>query len=400
MKVHTKLILLASLYISQYLPTTFFIQTVPVFMRQQHISLGTIGFLGFLSIPSALKFLWAPIVDRYHIPRLGHYRGWIICFQSLLIVTLLVASSLDIQTNLVGLLVCMFLVFLFSSSQDIATDALTVNLLEPQERGLGNAIQASGNFLGAIIGGGAALILLDKAGFGTTLVTLAIALLLCLLPILLHCERLELAPKSTPFKSYFQPFIRFFSRPGVGLWLLVILLYMISENVSGTLIRPLLVDQGLSLSDIGWLLGIASYISRIIAALLAGVLIRRWWGHKRSLIVFGSIANLAALLYIIPAVGVASSSTLYTACILVSGLQSMAYVALLTAMMDRCNPATAGTDYTTQISAVFLGIVATTVLGGILAQEIGYISTLIIGAAMSLLGVLLISKAYKATASD
>jgi predicted MFS family arabinose efflux permease len=78
----------------------------------------------------------------------------------------------------------------------------------------------------------------------------------------------------------------------------------------------------------------------------------------------------------------------------------MAYVALLTAMMDRCNPATAGTDYTTQISAVFLGIVATTVLGGILAQEIGYISTLIIGAAMSLLGVLLISKAYKATASD
>jgi MFS family permease len=154
MKVHTKLILLASLYISQYLPTTFFIQTVPVFMRQQHISLGTIGFLGFLSIPSALKFLWAPIVDRYHIPRLGHYRGWIICFQSLLIVTLLVASSLDIQTNLVGLLVCMFLVFLFSSSQDIATDALTVNLLEPQERGLGNAIQASGNFLGAIIGGG------------------------------------------------------------------------------------------------------------------------------------------------------------------------------------------------------------------------------------------------------
>lgn len=396
MKLSAKLILLATLYISQYLPTTFFIQTVPVLMRQQNMSLGAIGFLGLLVIPSALKFLWSPLIDRYRLPGLGHYRGWIICFQSLLIATLLVTVSLDVQTNIIGLIVCMFFAFLFSSSQDIATDALAVNLLTPQERGIGNAIQASGNFLGAIIGGGAALVLLDKVGFRTTLLALAIVLLLCFMPILLHRERVSPIESSTTFKSYLQPFIRFFSRPGIGLWLLVILLYMISENVSGTLIRPLLVDRGLSLSDIGWLLGVASYIARIVAALVAGVLITQW-GRKRSLVVFGVFANLAALLYILPAVGVASPPVLYAVCILVSGLQSMAYTALLTAMMDRSDPTTAGTDYTTQISAVFVGIVATTVLGGAVAQAIGYAPTLIIGAAVSLLGVLLIPKAYKAT---
>ncbi|MFB2875569.1 MFS transporter [Floridanema aerugineum] len=390
----TKLILLASLYISQYIPTTFFIQTVPVLMRQQNMSLGAIGFLGFLIVPSALKFLWSPLVDRYRLPKLGHYRGWIIGFQSLLIVTLLVTASLDVQTNITGLLVCMFLAFLFSSSQDIATDALAVNLLLPQERGIGNAIQASGNFLGAIIGGGAALILLEKAGFRTTLLTMAIALLLCLIPILFHQEHHYPAAQSTTLKSYLQPFIRFFSRPKMGLWLLVVLLYMISENVSGTLIRPLLVDRGLSLSDIGWLLGVVSYIARIIAALMAGVLIARW-GRKRSLITFGVIANVAALSYILPAAGVASPSILYAVCILVSGLQSMAYTALLTAMMDRSNPTTAGTDYTTQISVAFVGVVATTVLGGMVADAIGYTLTLIIGVVVSLSSVFLIPKVYK-----
>lgn len=393
-----KWLLLVTLYTSQYIPTTFFIQTVPVFMRQQNMSLGEIGFLGLLVIPSALKFLWSPLVDRYHLPKLGHYRGWIICLQSLLVMTLLVAATLNVQTGITGLIVCMFLAFLFSGSQDIATDALAVNLLSPQERGIGNSIQASGNFFGAIIGGGAALILLERVGFSQILVLMAISLLLCLIPILLYQER-SLTTATNSSQSYFQPFLRFFSRPHIGFWLLTILLYMISENVSGTLIRPLLVDRRLSLSDIGWLLGIASYVARIVAALIAGVLITRW-GRKRSLIVFGIIANLATLSYILPAIGVADPAILYSICMLVSGLQSMAYTALLTAMMDRSNPATAGTDYTTQISAVFIGIVVTSVLSGVIADRIGYALTILVSTAVSLFSVLLIPRAYQATSQN
>lgn len=396
MQLSAKLILLATLYIAQYIPTTFFIQTVPVMMRQQNRSLGEIGFLGLLIIPSALKFLWSPLVDRYCLPRWGHYRGWIIGFQGLSIATLGAAALLNVETNITGLVVCMFLTFLFSSSQDIATDALAVNLLKPEERGTGNAIQASGNFLGAIIGGGVAMIFLEKIGFRNTLLTIAISLFLCLIPILFYQERALPSPRTSALKSYFQTFIHFFSRPGIGLWLFVVLLYMISENVSGTLIRPLLVDRGLSFADIGWLLGVASYVARIVGALMAGGLINRL-GCQKSLMIFGLIANVAALLYILPAVGVASPPLLYTVCILVSGLQSMAYTVLLTAIMERSRSATPGSDYTTQISAVFVGVVATTVLGGWVAQEMGYTATLILGAVASLIGVLLIPQAYKTT---
>ncbi|MBE9014106.1 MFS transporter, partial [Pseudanabaenaceae cyanobacterium LEGE 13415] len=310
-------------------------------------------------------------------------------------------SFLNVQQDFPILFGCMFLAFLFSSSQDIATDALAVNLLTPAERGIGNAIQASGNFLGAIIGGGIVLVLFDQLGWQNSLWMIAIALSLCLLPTLFHRE--AIIPKSTHstgFRAYYQPFIRFFSRPKIWLWLIVVLLYLTAENVSGTLIRPLLVDRGLSVAEIGQLLGIVSYIARIIGALIAGTLITQWTKNKprglvarSSLVGFGVISNIATLLYILPAVGFANSFLLYTICIFVSGLQSMGYTALLAAMMDRADPEAAATDYTTQISAAFLGITLTTVFAGRFAQTNGYVATLIISVLISLIAIVLIPKA-------
>ncbi|BAZ70232.1 MAG: MFS transporter [Pelatocladus maniniholoensis HA4357-MV3] len=384
-----KLILLATLYTSQFIPTTFFLQALPVFMRQQNMSLEVIGFLGFLILPSGLKFLWSPLIDRYRIGNLGHYRGWIICFQLLLVAIIFFSAFIDIQNNLISLLICMFLACLFSASQDIATDALAVNLLEPQERGLGNAIQAGGNFFGAIIGGGGALILLEKVGWRYSLIAMSVFMLLNLIPTLLHKE--QAIANSKVNKSYFQTFVRFFSRPKMLPWLFVVLLYMAGESMTTTMIRPLLVDRGLSLSDIGWLLGVVSYSARIVLALVAGVMITRL-GRRRSLILFGLIAAFTALLYIVPAMGIASLPVLYAVCILVSGTQSMAYTALLSAMMDKSDRATAATDYTIQVSVMFLGGIAATILSGILAQRTGYTPTFIISAAISLLSVFVITK--------
>ncbi|BAB75724.1 MFS transporter [Anabaena sp. FACHB-709] len=389
-----KLILLATLYISQFIPTTFFIQALPVFMRQQKMSLDVIGFLGLLILPSGLKFLWSPFIDRYRLGKLGHYRGWIICFQLLLISTMLVTAFIDIQDNLNAFLTCMFLASLFSSSQDIATDALAVNLLEPQERGLGNAIQSGGNIFGAIIGGGVMLILLDKIGWRYSLITLSIFMLINLVPILIYREKSQhQLENSTFFRSYFQPFISFLSRPKALPWLFVVLLYMMGDSVTSLMIRPLLVDRGLSLPDIGWILGIVSYSARIVSALIAGLVIVKL-GRIKSLIIFGFIADLTTLLYIIPAIGVSSLLVLYTVCIIVNATQSMAYTALLSAMMDKCEKNTAATDYTMQVSVMFLGGIAATVLSGMLATTMGYSFIFIMSAAVSLLSVFLITQEY------
>ena len=64
---------LTGLYLVQGLPHGFFGQAMPVLLRQQGLDLALIGMLSVVSLPWALKFLWAPLLDRFALKR-GEYR--------------------------------------------------------------------------------------------------------------------------------------------------------------------------------------------------------------------------------------------------------------------------------------------------------------------------------------
>ncbi|WP_336622341.1 hypothetical protein [Chlorogloeopsis sp. ULAP01] len=110
---------------------------------------------------------------------------------------------------------------------------------------------------------------------------------------------------------------------------------------------------------------------------------------------FGFIPAFTTLLYIIPAMGFASLPVLYTVCILVNATQSMAYTAMLSAMMDKSDRTTAATDYTIQVFIMFLGGIATTILSGMLAPRTGYAPTFMVSAAVSVLSVFLITQFHE-----
>src|SRR5687767_2389040 len=80
--------LLGALYFSQGLPFGFFTQSLPVVLRQQGFSLGAIGLSSLLALPWALKFLWAPAIDR-----IGTRRSWILPLQLGSVVVLLVLAT-------------------------------------------------------------------------------------------------------------------------------------------------------------------------------------------------------------------------------------------------------------------------------------------------------------------
>ncbi|HSJ48778.1 MAG TPA: AmpG family muropeptide MFS transporter, partial [Gammaproteobacteria bacterium] len=44
-------------------------------MRQEGVDLGTIGLFALVGLPYTLKFVWAPLVDRYTPSLLGRRRG-------------------------------------------------------------------------------------------------------------------------------------------------------------------------------------------------------------------------------------------------------------------------------------------------------------------------------------
>ena len=110
-----KLGLLSTLYLSQGLPFGFFTQALPVFMRKQHYSLEAIGLTTILALPWALKFLWAPFVDRYGSKRLGRRRSWILPLQAITVFTLISVGLLPPEALMV-MLGAMFISNLLSAT--------------------------------------------------------------------------------------------------------------------------------------------------------------------------------------------------------------------------------------------------------------------------------------------
>ncbi|MEM9004448.1 MAG: MFS transporter [Cyanobacteria bacterium P01_F01_bin.86] len=388
-----KLGLLGSLYVSQYIPITFLYETLPIFLRQQGLSLRTIGLLNLLALPLIFKFLWSPLIDRYGFTRWGHYRIWIFGFQLLLGGTTIALAFVEVASQFQLLLAGALLISVLSASQDIATDALAVGLLPPQERGLGNGVQRGGNALGAMIGGGGMLLLLNFAGWQATLLGLAGLILLALMPLIRHSEIVQ--QKSAGYqelnaiKGYFKTLSNFCRRPQIGGWLLVLVTYALGPYMASTMFRPLLVDVGLSLADIGFLLGVISYGAGFAGALVAGLLIAPL-GRKRSLLIFGSLQVAAIATYLLPVAGFVSFPMLSLVAITNQIANSMATTTLFTIMMDKSQVGTAGTDYTVQSSIAYLSGIVAAVISGIIAQAIGYPGLFGISIAIALASILIV----------
>ena len=368
----------------------FFVQALPVFMRQQGASLESVGLVSLLGLPLLLKVFWSPFIDRYGFTRWGHYRFWIVCFQLLLAGIATVCAFVNIQTDFLLLLGLLMVMVTVAASQDIATDALAVGLLTSEERGWGNGIQMAGNYLGAILGGGAMLLLLNQWGWKNSLLMLALMVVVALYPILQHQEQ---PVKSVQTRPAFLDLLNFYRRPGIWRWLLVLTLYLIGGSLADSMFRPLLVDAGLSLAEIGWLLGVVGNGAAIVGAVVAGLLTVPL-GRKRSLIVFGVLQAIAILFYLLPASGITNWLTLYLVTIIFHLAMSATFTASSTVMMDQSQLQTAGTDYTAQTSIVYLGSVVAAGMSGVIASAIGYQGLFLVSVAIALLSIILMAKTF------
>ena len=80
--------LITALYFTQYLGVGFLTIGLVAILRDGGTSLATLGMLQTIGLIWPLKFLWAPLVDRFGSRRVGHYRSWLIPLQLGLVITL------------------------------------------------------------------------------------------------------------------------------------------------------------------------------------------------------------------------------------------------------------------------------------------------------------------------
>lgn len=389
-----RLWLLLSLYICQGLPTGVFAQALPALLRRYDVPLSLIGFSGLLAAPWALKFLWAPFVEKHFSPRIGQRRSWILPMQfasllALLAVAFFPPQQLRESSGLLLFFLLMFLVNLFAATQDIATDGLAVRLLDFHERGLGNGVQVAGYRIGLIVGGGVLLYLIGVWNWRDAFLLLAALLVLLTLPVLRLREPAPVLHGGAPQRAYLNIFTSFFARPGLYGWLLVLMTYKAGESLGSAMVKPMLVDMGLDLQQIGLMVSVAGSLAALAGAVLGGWLTTRI-GRYRAIIGFGALQALTIAAY-----GLLSwrfDAGLPLRLDLVYGINAlehfssgMAMAALLTAVMDLCRAEHAASDFTVQVSllAIFGG--GFYLIAGVVAQTLGFTGYFLLSGLLSLL---------------
>ncbi len=377
MSTPRKLLILGALYLAQGLPYGFFTQALPVLLREMGVSLEDIGLASLLALPWALKFAWAPFVDRLSTPR-----RWILALQAAATALALVLAAMDPGSSALQLMLgAVLLTNLVAATQDIATDGLAVSMLSPQERGLGNGLQVAGYRVGMILGGGLLLVVFEQAGWSATLAGMAALIALSSGPLLRSPELG--AKRPPPIESSPNPWSWIQRRGALG-WILILVAFKFGDYLAQGMLRPWMVDSGLTMTEIGLMLGTAGFGAGLLGALAGGLLVNPM-GRRRALVVFGLAQTTGVAAY---AACIALSLTgpaLWAAVVYEHAVGGMATAALFTAMMDASRSEHAATDYTVQASIVVLASGVASALSGFGAKAFGYDGLFALGSVLSLL---------------
>ncbi|WP_430462660.1 MFS transporter [Thalassolituus sp. LLYu03] len=380
-----KWIALTGLYVAQGLPHGFFGQAMPVLLREQGLDLRLIGLLSLVAIPWALKFLWAPWLDRYSLVGHEYRRSWILLMNAAAVVVLLVLSVMDISDwlalGIVWPLMLLVLLNLFIATQDIATDAMAVENLNAEERGKGNGLQVAAYRVGMIVSGGVLVSLFGSLGWSYSLWLLAGLLLLGSLPLWWFAPK----PHTRGEGSMAHEWLDFFRQKDALLWLVLLSVYKFGDAFGTPMIRPMMSDAGVTLEQMGWLLGTVGFAAGLLGALAGGWLVGVL-GRQFTLMAFLLLEAFALLAYI----GVGASTTfdwvhLVSAVLVEHVAGGMGTAALFTVMMDRCREHCAAADYALQSCVVIVTGMIAGGLSGISAHALGYDGHFLLSAVLCVL---------------
>ena len=357
------------------------------------VSLTQIGFLTLVGSAYTLKFLWAPLIDRYAVPILGRRRGWIALSQLLLGLSI-AAMGLFNPAHQLGLiaLLAVFVAFM-SATQDIAFDAYSTDVLRTNERAAGAAVKVLGYRLAMITSSGLALVIADKwLGWGGMYMVMGLIMALCAVATFLAAEpAFVVKPPRSLRSAVVEPLVEFFKRPEAITILLLIVLYKLGDAFAGALSTTFLIrGAGFEVAQVGMVNKIFGLAATIIGALLGGGLMARF-GLYRSLMLFGLLQAVSNFGYWVLAVSephLVLMGTVVAIENLCGGMGTAAFVALLMAL---CNQQFSATQFAL-LSA--LSAVGRTYLAGPLTpplvESLGWPSFFLVTVLLALPGIVLL----------
>src|SRR5690606_9550523 len=228
--------------------------TLQAWATVENVSLQAIGFLTLVGSAYTLKFLWAPLIDRYVPPFRGRRRGWMLLTQRGLAAAIIAMGAFSPSQALMSLALLAVLVAFLSAAQDIAFDAYRTDVLRTEERGAGAAVSVLGYRLAMLVSGGLALILADSwLGWGQTYALMGALMGVAAIVTLLSPEaETSPAPPRTLSEAVSGPLVEFFSRRGAFTLLALVVLYKLGDAFAGALSTTFLIrGAGYTPTEVG-----------------------------------------------------------------------------------------------------------------------------------------------------
>ena len=373
--------------------------TLQAWMASEKVDLTIIGIFAIVGLPYTLKFLWAPLMDRYVPPFLGRRRGWMIIAQLGLIIGISLMGFTNPVESPFKMAAFALLVAFFSSSQDIVVDAYQVEVLKPEERGAGTGVYILGYRMAMIVSGAFALLLSDQMPWSSVYLIMAAFMLVGLIVAFFAPEpETPQAPKSLQ-EAFVHPFVEYFQRRGAFEVLAFILLYKMGDVMAGMMTTPMMIQIGFTRTAIGAVNKGFGMFATIIGATLGGAMIGRL-GLKRSLVTFGIAQACSNFCFAILATVGQSYPVLILAIAtenLCSGMGTAAFSAFI---MSLCNRKYTASQYALLTSFMAFTRTVISTPSGAIAKALGFQVYFVATMLMAIPGLLLLTRYHRWQKAD
>lgn len=282
---------------SSGLPLFILLSLLQAWLAKSGLNVKALGLFALVMFPYTWKFLWSPLMDRYHFGSLGRRRSWMALTQVLLFFGIGGMGMLDPQTQVGLIAVAASTVAFLSASQDIVIDAYRRELLHDNEQGLGSAVHVNAYRVAGMVPGALSLILADLMAWQLVFWITAAFMLPGLACTLLIKEPTVYGEPKTLREAVVLPFREFIARGGWSnaLWVLgFIFLYKLGDSMATALATKFYLDLGFSMTQIGVVAKTTGFWASLVGGLLGGIWMIRL-GINRGLWIFGVVQAVAIL---------------------------------------------------------------------------------------------------------
>lgn len=332
------------------LPLALITSTLQAWFSDVNMSLYVTGMLSLLGLPYLYRFLWAPLLDKYSLFKIGKRKSWILTMQVILCLGFNLMAWMSPQISPLYMAILAFILATASATQDAAIDAYRIELLNAEEYGLGASLATLGYRMAMLVSGGSALLIAQYVSWPAAYRVMGVLMLVGAVVTLWSDENGKTQDGAQQNNDLQTPFLDpikdLAKRRKIIAFCLFIIFYKLGEvfttNVSGVVMPFLIQGLGFSLATIAYINKILGFFALIAGGLTAGFILLRYSLFK-SMLFFGLIQSITNALFILLATVGKNTALLAVAVTsdnFAAGLGSTATVALFMSFVNRKYTAT------------------------------------------------------------